>query len=96
MQGLRSALAGLAETSEMLTKVDAINENTPKIDIAFLLANTESQIEKYAAMYKNLQPKEESLSECHVVVRLEMCFNSKISRFYSAKLRALARNQKPR
>lgn len=33
-----------------------------KIDVAFLLANTENQIEKYAAMYKNLQPKEESLS----------------------------------
>lgn len=33
-----------------------------KIDAAFLLANTENQIEKYAAMYKNLQPKEESLS----------------------------------
>jgi hypothetical protein len=88
MQGLRSALAGLAETSELLTKVDAINESTPKIDIAFLLANTESQIEKYAAMYKNLQPKEESLSKFAVVVRLEKLFLciSMFSRFHSTKL----------
>jgi tripartite motif-containing protein 71 len=57
-------LAGLAETSELLAKsVDSINDSTSKIDIAFLLANTENQIEKYAAMYKNLQPKEESLSK---------------------------------
>lgn len=63
MTGLRSALAGLAETSELLAKsVDSINDNTSKIDIAFLLANTENQIEKFAAAYKNLQPKEESLS----------------------------------
>lgn len=35
----------------------------PKIDVAFLLANSENQIEKFAAMYKNLQPKKvESLS----------------------------------
>lgn len=63
MSGLRSALAGLAETSDCLAKsVDTVTDNTSKIDIAFLLANTENQIEKYAAMYKNLQPKEESLS----------------------------------
>jgi hypothetical protein len=56
-------LAGLAETSEVLAKsFDTINENTSKIDIAFLLANTENQIEKFAAMYRNLQPKGESLS----------------------------------
>lgn len=58
------SLAGLAETSEVLAKsMDSIQENTSKIDIAFLLANTENQVEKFAAMYKNLQPKEESLSE---------------------------------
>ena len=55
--------AGLAETSECLAKsADAVTDNTMKIDIAFLLANTENQIEKYAQMYKNLQPKEESLT----------------------------------
>lgn len=55
--------AGLAETSECLAKsVDTVSENTAKIDVAFLLANTENQIEKYAAMYKNLQPKEETLT----------------------------------
>jgi tripartite motif-containing protein 71 len=53
----------LAETSECLAKsVDSVSDHTSKIDIAFLLANTENQIEKFAAMYKNLQPKEESLS----------------------------------
>lgn len=56
-------LAGLAETSECLAKsVDSVTDNTSKTDIAFLLANTENQIEKFAAMYKNLQPKEESLT----------------------------------
>lgn len=63
--------AGLAETSELLGKsVDSINDNTSKIDIAFLLANTENQIEKYAAMYKNLQPKEENLSK----ILFQACF----------------------
>lgn len=58
-----SSPAGLAETSECLAKsFETVSDNTPKIDIAFLLANTENQIEKYAAMYKNLQPKEESLT----------------------------------
>lgn len=54
--------AGLAETSECLAKTVESVDNLPRIDVAFLLANTENQIEKYAAMYKNLQPKEESLS----------------------------------
>lgn len=42
--------------------MDSVSDNTSKIEIAFLLANTENQIEKYAQMYKNLQPKEESLT----------------------------------
>lgn len=62
MTGLRAALAGLAETSECVAKSVESIDNMPRIDVAFLLANTESQIEKYAAAYKNLQPKEESLS----------------------------------
>ena len=42
----------------MFDTVDAM----PKIDIAMLLTNSESQIEKFAAMYKSLQPQEEFLS----------------------------------
>lgn len=42
----------------MLDSVDAL----PQIEIALLLTNSESQIEKFAAMYKSLQPKEEFLS----------------------------------
>lgn len=42
--------------------MESVTDNIPKLDIAFLLANSEDQIEKYAAMYKNLQPKEESLT----------------------------------
>lgn len=62
MTGLRSALAGLAETSENLTKTIDTIDNVPQIEIASILANTENQIEKFAAMYKNLQPKEEFIS----------------------------------
>lgn len=42
----------------MLDTVDSM----PKIEIAMLLTNSESQIEKFAAMYKSLQPQEEFLT----------------------------------
>lgn len=42
----------------MLDTVDSL----PKIEIAMLLTNSESQIEKFAAMYKSLQPQEEFLT----------------------------------
>lgn len=41
--------------------VDSI-DNLPKIEIAMILTNSESQVEKFAAMYKSLQPQEEFLS----------------------------------
>ncbi|KAG5682004.1 hypothetical protein PVAND_011400 [Polypedilum vanderplanki] len=61
MLGLRSALAGLAQTSESLTKMIDNVDTLPQIEIALLLTNSESQIEKFAAMYKSLQPKEEGV-----------------------------------
>lgn len=41
--------------------VDSL-DNLPKIEIAMILTNSESQVEKFAAMYKSLQPQEEFLS----------------------------------
>jgi tripartite motif-containing protein 71 len=62
MTGLRSALAGLAQVSDKLTKsIDNCNTMSC-IDIATTLTNSESQIEKFALMYKNLQPKEEFIT----------------------------------
>jgi tripartite motif-containing protein 71 len=53
--------AGLAQTSESLTKmVDGV-DSLPPIEIALLLTNSESQIEKFAAMYKSLQPKDDGV-----------------------------------
>lgn len=57
-----SQTAGLAQTSESLTKMVDKVENLPPIEVALLLTNSESQIEKFAAMYKSLQPKEEFLT----------------------------------
>lgn len=37
-------------------------DSMPKIEIAMLLTNSECQIEKFAAMYKSLQPQEEFLT----------------------------------
>lgn len=42
----------------MLDNVDSMQ----KIEIAMVLSNSESQVEKFAAMYKSLQPQEEFLS----------------------------------
>lgn len=62
MTGLRAALAGLAQTSEKLTKaIDSVH-NMNCFDIASTLTTAESQIEKFAAMYKNLQPTEEFIT----------------------------------
>lgn len=42
----------------MIDKVEGL----PQIEVALLLTSSESQIEKFAAMYKSLQPKEEFLT----------------------------------
>lgn len=62
MTGLRSALAGLAQVSDKLTKAIENCNTMNCIDIATTLTNSESQIEKFALMYKNLQPKEEFIT----------------------------------
>lgn len=62
MAGLRAALAGLAQTSEMLSKgLDSYGALTA-MEIVQTLTRGESQMEQFAAMYKNLQPKEEFIS----------------------------------
>ncbi|XP_058457272.1 protein wech isoform X2 [Malaya genurostris] len=62
MAGLRAALAGLSQTSDMLSKaLDSVNAMN-SMDIAKTLTSGESQMEQFAAMYKNLQPKEEFIT----------------------------------
>ncbi|XP_058830022.1 protein wech isoform X2 [Topomyia yanbarensis] len=62
MAGLRAALAGLSQTSDMLSKaldsVGAMNS----MAIAKTLTSGESQMEQFAAIYKNLQPTEEFIT----------------------------------
>uniref|UniRef100_A0A182FH87 B box-type domain-containing protein n=1 Tax=Anopheles albimanus TaxID=7167 RepID=A0A182FH87_ANOAL len=62
MAGLRAALAGLSQTSDMLTKaLDAVPLMS-SMEIAKTLTTGENQMEQFAAMYKNLQPKEEFIT----------------------------------
>lgn len=62
MTGLRKILLGLSEVYNSSTNFADSIDSKAKIDVAFFLAKTESQIDDYVSMYKNLQPKEESLS----------------------------------
>ena len=62
MTGLRTALAGLAQTSDKINKsIDSVNSMSP-LTLVTSLTNAENQIEKIAAMYKGLQPKEEFIT----------------------------------
>jgi tripartite motif-containing protein 71 len=62
MAGLRAALAGLSQTSDMLAKAyDSVNTMS-NMEIATILSRGEGQTEQFAAMYKNLQPKEEFIT----------------------------------
>lgn len=60
MAGLKSALSGLAETSEMLHKVADNATRMDKIDVALKITNGQRQLEQFAAIYKDLQPKHET------------------------------------
>uniref|UniRef100_A0A182YFK2 B box-type domain-containing protein n=2 Tax=Neocellia TaxID=44535 RepID=A0A182YFK2_ANOST len=62
MAGLRAALAGLSQTSDMLTKALDSVSMMGSMEIAKTLTTGESQMEQFAAMYKNLQPKEEFIT----------------------------------
>uniref|UniRef100_A0A182PHD8 B box-type domain-containing protein n=1 Tax=Anopheles epiroticus TaxID=199890 RepID=A0A182PHD8_9DIPT len=62
MAGLRAALAGLSQTSDMLTKALDSVPVMGSMEIAKTLTTGESQMEQFAAMYKNLQPKEEFIT----------------------------------
>ncbi|XP_018783101.1 PREDICTED: protein wech isoform X1 [Bactrocera latifrons] len=59
MAGLKSALSGLAETSDMLQKIIENSGRMDHIEIAMKIANGERQLEQFAAIYKDLQPKQE-------------------------------------
>lgn len=61
MTGLRSALSGLAHASENLNKALDILPTLSPLDVASFLTKGETQMERFAAMYKSLQPKEEFL-----------------------------------
>ncbi|XP_021699441.1 protein wech isoform X1 [Aedes aegypti] len=62
MAGLRAALSGLSQTSDMLTKALDSVATMNNMDIAKTLTAGENQMEQFAAMYKNLQPKEEFIT----------------------------------
>lgn len=62
MVGLREALSGLSQTSEYLNKALESLNSSSSLEIASFLIKGESQMEQFAAMYKNLQPKEEFLN----------------------------------
>ncbi|XP_058122566.1 protein wech [Anopheles ziemanni] len=62
MAGLRAALAGLSQTADMMTKALDLVPVMSSMEIAQTLTTGESQMEKFAAMYKNLQPKEEFIT----------------------------------
>uniref|UniRef100_A0A182IV79 B box-type domain-containing protein n=1 Tax=Anopheles atroparvus TaxID=41427 RepID=A0A182IV79_ANOAO len=62
MAGLRAALAGLSQTADMMTKALDLVPVMSSMEIAQALTTGESQMEKFAAMYKNLQPKEEFIT----------------------------------
>ncbi|XP_036332468.1 protein wech [Rhagoletis pomonella] len=59
MAGLKSALSGLAETSDMLHKISENTTRMDQIDIAMKVSNGQRQLEQFAAIYKDLQPKQE-------------------------------------
>ncbi|XP_026842277.1 protein wech [Drosophila persimilis] len=59
MAGLKSALAGLSETSDMLSKVADNALSMDQIEIAMKLTNGQRQMEQFAGIYKDLQPKQE-------------------------------------
>ncbi|CAD7013631.1 protein wech [Ceratitis capitata] len=59
MAGLKSALAGLAETSVMLNKVSTNSENMEETDIAIKISNGLRQLEQFAAIHQDLQPRQE-------------------------------------
>ncbi|XP_023171564.1 protein wech [Drosophila hydei] len=59
MAGLKSALAGLSETSDMLSKVADNACGMDQIELAMKLTNGQRQMEQFAGIYKDLQPKQE-------------------------------------
>lgn len=59
MAGLKSALAGLSETTEMFSKTAENAHNMDQIEIAMALNNGQRQMEQFAGIYKDLQPKQE-------------------------------------
>lgn len=62
MAGLRAALAGLAQTSDMLSKAMENSSTTSNMELAKTLTLGGNQMEQFAAMYKSLQPKEDCIA----------------------------------
>lgn len=62
MSGLRSALAGLASTSDMLSKAVEMSNQLNSMELAKTLTRGEHQMTQFAVMYKHLQPKEEFIT----------------------------------
>ncbi|XP_053962097.1 protein wech-like isoform X1 [Anastrepha ludens] len=59
MAGLKSALAGLSETMEILRKTSVNMSCMNNFDIAKKVLNAQRQLQQFAAIYKDLYPKYE-------------------------------------
>lgn len=78
MAGLRSALAGLAQTSEMLAKGLDPNGSHTSLETVQILTRGENQMEQFATMYKNLQPREEFIHLFHQILSYSKRFEFKV------------------
>ncbi|XP_055837157.1 protein wech [Episyrphus balteatus] len=59
MAGLKSTLSGLSETSDMLLKVYENSHLMEQIEVALKITNGQRQLEQFAAIFKDLQPRQE-------------------------------------
>lgn len=65
MAGLRAALAGLAQTSDNLTKALESSHCLTSLEVSSALTSGENQMQQFASMYKSLQPREEFIVMAH-------------------------------
>ncbi|XP_037903991.1 protein wech [Hermetia illucens] len=57
--GLRSALSGLAQNAEMMTKVGNNLTRMDPVEVAHIITKSQCQLEQFALIYQDLQPKQE-------------------------------------
>ncbi|XP_055379565.1 protein wech [Condylostylus longicornis] len=77
MAGLKSALSGLAETADTLQRLMHEVSYMDSIDIVLKIINGERQLEQFASIYKDLQPKQETIvfnpPDFNLLTSMKMC-----------------------